>query len=92
MTERELLSTSDAPAPTEGKVKAARLAAFVATLVTAFLLKTIPALTPIGDLVSGWVGEIVLDVLLAAIVFVTTWWAGWRAKHTPRPDLPAAQR
>lgn len=88
----ELRSTPDAPAPTEAKVKAARLAAFVATLVTAFLLKTIPALTPIGDLVSGWVGEVVLDVLMAAIVAVTAWWAAWKAKHTPRPDLPAAQR
>lgn len=88
----ELRSTPDAPAPTEAKVKAARLAAFVATLVTAFLLKTIPALTPIGDLVNGWIGEIVLDLLLGLIAFVATWWAGWRAKHTPRPDLPVAQR
>lgn len=88
----ELSSTPNAPAPTEAKVKAARLAAFFATLVTAFLLKTIPALTPIGDLVNGWIGEVVLDALMAAIAFVTVWWAGWKAKHTPRPDLPAAQR
>lgn len=71
--------------PTEPKVKAARLAAFVATLVVGWLLKTLPGLTPVGDLVQGWLAETLLDIFVAAIAFVAAWWAGWKARHVQRP-------
>lgn len=71
--------------PIEPKVAAARIAAFVVAFVMALLLKTVPALTPLAEFFQNWFVQIVTDVVLAGIVFVATWWAGWKARHVQRP-------
>lgn len=87
----ELRSTPDAPAPTEAKVKAARLAAGVATLLVALALRHLPFLETLQGTDSFFTG-LVADGLMAVITAVSAWVAGWWAKHTPRPDLPSAER
>lgn len=73
--------------PIEPKVAAARIAAFLVSLVVAFVLKTIPAMTPLADFFNDWLVQIVSDILLAGIVSIATWWAGWKAKHVQRPQV-----
>lgn len=71
--------------PIEPKVAAARLAAFFVSLLAAFLLKTLPVMAGIMPFLSEWAGQIITDILLAAIVAVATFWAGFKAKHAQRP-------
>lgn len=76
---------SDGTYPIEPKVAAARIAAFAVSLVMAFLLKTVPVLAGLEDFLTNWAVQLLTDVLLAAFVFLATWWAGWKAKHVQRP-------
>lgn len=71
--------------PIEPKVAAARIAAFVVSLLMSILLKSVPALVGLEDFLANWAAQLLTDVLLAAFVFVATWWAGWRARHVQRP-------
>lgn len=66
--------------PLEPKVKAARLAAGIATIILALILKTIPFLAGWNDLLL----EILTDILLGVGALLATWWAGWKAKHVQR--------
>lgn len=73
---------SDGSYAIEPKVSAARLAAGLSALIVAFLIKTVPFLAGFQDTVL----EIVTDAILAGMVFLATWWAGWRARHVQRPN------
>jgi hypothetical protein len=77
--------------PTEAKVKAARLAAGVATLAVTFVLRHVPALDAIQG-TDNFLTGLVADGLMSGLAFGAAWLAGWRAKHTRRPDLPLSQR
>lgn len=81
------VANSNGEYPIEPKVAAARIAAFVVSLLMAFLLKTVPALMGLEDFLRNWAVQLLTDVLLAGFVFVATWWAGWRAKHVQRPQV-----
>lgn len=73
-------------APTEAKVKAARLAAGVAALLTGLAIRYLPFLEPLqesDDFLTG----LVADGLVGLFAAGAAWWAGWRARHTFRPDL-----
>lgn len=75
-------SPSAAPAPVEAKVKAASIASYVGL---AALLAILNAVTE-TNLVSGLpdvIEVLVAPVIPAAITLV----AGYKARHTPRPDL-----
>lgn len=87
----ELRSTPDAPAPTEAKVKAARLAAGVATLLVTLALRHLPFLETLQG-TDNFLTGLLADGLMGLIAAGAAWFAGWKARHTPRPDLPAAQR
>jgi hypothetical protein len=76
----------DGTYPIEPKVVAARVAAFVVSLLAAFLLKSFPVLSGILPEVANWAIEMITDLLLAGITFVAVWWAGWKAKHVQRPQ------
>ena len=70
-------------APIESKVKAAATTAAV-TVLALQLLDFVPV---IRDLDKNALG-IVLDALVTSgLATLATFWAGWRAKHTRRPDL-----
>lgn len=73
--------------PIEPKVAAARIAAFFVSLVAAFLLKTLPQMAGILPFLQEWAGQMISDILLAALVFVATWWAGFKARHVQRPQV-----
>lgn len=79
--------TGQAPA-VEGKVKWASVAAYLGSAAALGLLEAVtaqPALvTPLPDALEPFV--------FAVIPGLVTLFAGWRAKHTPRPDLPTSQR
>jgi len=77
----------DGEYPIEPKVAAARIAAFLVSLVAAFLLKTVPVMAGIMPFLQDWLGQILTDILLAGIVGALTWWAGWKATHVQRPQV-----
>lgn len=88
MAESEIqVPNPDGEYPIEPKVVAARLAAFVVSLIAAFLLKTFPILAGILPDAQNWVVQIVTDVLLAGFTAAAVWWAGWKAKHVQRPQI-----
>ena len=69
--------------PTEPKVKAARLAAGVATFLVGLLVRQ---LTPLGQ-VEDVLVEILTDAIIGLVAFGAAWWAGWKARHVQR-QLP----
>lgn len=88
MSDRSEIQTpnSDGTYPIEPKVAAARIAAFVVSLLMSILLKTVPALVGLEEFLTNWAVQLLTDVLLALFVMVATWWAGWRARHVQRPQ------
>lgn len=67
----------------ETKVQAATAAAVLSSLV----------LWVLGEYVFGDVVPAPLEAAVVLVVTgVATWVAGYVARHTPRPDLPTAQR
>lgn len=88
MSDRSEVQVADSEGtyPIEPKVAAARIAAFVVSLLMAVLLKTVPALVGLEEFITNWAVQLLTDVLLAGIVFIATWWAGWKARHVQRPQ------
>lgn len=70
-------------AVTEAKVKAATATAAVSILVLQ-LLDFVPV---IRDLDKNALGIVLDAVVTAGLATLATFWAGWQARHTPRPDL-----
>lgn len=69
-------------APVESKVKAATLVTAVLAVVVAVLNVVVTDSALLG-LLPAWLQA----VLLAVVPPLLTAYAGWKAKHTPRPDL-----
>lgn len=78
-----------APAPIETKVKAAAAGGAATLLVSQILLKFLPVLKDLDQDALGKVLDVVVTTGLGAL---GAYVAGWKARHTPRPDLepPAA--
>jgi hypothetical protein len=78
----------DATPKVERKVTAATVAAYVGLAAVAYVIELVAAepiiVSPLPDVLEPLV--LALVPALAALV------AGYRARHTPRPDLPPAQR
>lgn len=82
------MSTYPSSAPrVEAKVKAASYATYFGLVALLAVLNAVAdtnLVTALPDVVEVFVAPL----LPAALTLV----AGWLAKHTPRPDLPQAQR
>lgn len=76
------------PVPVESKVKWSTVGAYVGASAGLFVLELIAAepviVTPMPDVLEPFV----LAVLPALIAL----FGGWKAAHTPRPDLPMRDR
>lgn len=66
----------------ETKVKASTLATFGVSVLIAVLNVTAGSSDLLGSLPS-WLQTIALVAIPSAVTFLS----GWKAKHTPRPDL-----
>ncbi len=93
MSQHRWSSDEPAPAPApapkvEKKVKWATAGSFLGFSVLMYALELVrdqPVLvTPLPDVLE--------PLVLALVPTLVTMAAGWRAPHTPRPDLPPAQR
>lgn len=63
-------------APVETKVKAASLAALVASFLVSLLVIKVPAIAGAADLLQ--------TAVIAVVTSLGTWAGGWLASHTPR--------
>ncbi|MFC6080897.1 hypothetical protein [Sphaerisporangium aureirubrum] len=83
---------SSAPAPTkkpvEWKVKAASLGTYLGTVAGLAVLQTLDA----DHSLIAFLPDVIEAITLPLIPTGIAWLAGYKAKHTPRPDLPADQR
>lgn len=71
-------------APIESKVKAATAGA----IVSAAAVWALDEYVFTADTLPGPVEALVVLAVTGLVTFVS----GWAARHTPRPDLPSAQR
>ena len=74
--------------PVETKVKAMTLASYLAGVALLAVLQVISDNPSLISFLPDWAEALTLPLLPTAIAAV----AGYKAKHTPRPDLPADQR
>ena len=74
--------------PVEAKVKWAAFGSYLGAVGLAAVLQAVDADHSLIAFWPDWLEAITLPLLPTAIAAV----AGWRAKHTARPDLPAHQR
>jgi hypothetical protein len=65
----------------EKKVTAATAAALVSAFATAIVLKAVPALAALNDVIEA--------AILAVVTSGITWGVAFWTKHTARPDLGA---
>ena len=72
----------------EGKVKASTLLAYLGSSALLWILDGVGGDPAVIPLLPDALEPLALALLPALVTFV----AGWRARHAPRPDLPAAQR
>lgn len=70
-------------APTELKVKASTLAAYAGSTVALAVLNGVSADASVISGMPDWLEALLLPAVPALAAFV----AGWRARHTHRPDL-----
>jgi hypothetical protein len=68
-------------APVEKKVTAAGAAALVTAFAMTFVLKAVPALSALNDVIEA--------AILAVVTSGITWFVAFWTKHTARPDLGA---
>lgn len=82
------MSYPTTPAPrVETKVKAATFAAYFGLVALLAVLNAV-ADTNLVSALPDYLEVFVAPMVPAALTLV----AGWLAKHTPRPDLPSADR
>lgn len=74
----------------EQKVKASTAASYLVSLVVIALANGIQDHE--GSLLLGSLPDWLESLLLPLLPAIATFLAGWAAKHTHRPDLPAANR
>ncbi|MBB6557314.1 holin [Nonomuraea rubra] len=74
--------------PVETKVKVMGLTAYLAGVAGMAVLQTVADDPSVIAFLPDWIEAITLPLVPTALAAV----AGFKAKHTPRPDLPADQR
>ncbi|MFI6497194.1 hypothetical protein [Nonomuraea typhae] len=74
--------------PIETKVKAMGLVSYLAGVAGMAVLQAVADDPSMIAFLPDWVEAITLPLVPTALAAA----AGWKAKHTPRPDLPDAQR
>lgn len=74
--------------PVETKVKAMTLTAYLSGVAGMAVLQAVADAPSMIAFLPDWVEAITLPLLPTALSAV----AGWKARHTPRPDLPMSQR
>lgn len=81
-------SNPDRPAPLERKVTFAGVGAFLGFAALGYVVELVAAqpvlVTPLPDALE--------PLVLALVPALGAMIAGYRARHTPRPDLPPADR
>ncbi len=75
-------------APIEAKVKAMTLASYLAGVALVAVIQAISDTPSMIAFLPDWIETITLPLLPTALTAAT----GYKARHTPRPDLPADQR
>lgn len=74
--------------PVEAKVKAMALVSYLTGIAGMAALQTIADDASLISFLPDWVEMIVLPLVPSGLTAL----AGWKARHTPRPDLPQSQR
>lgn len=74
--------------PVEAKVKWATLGSYLGSVAVLSVLQAVNSDLSLIAFWPDWLETITVPLLPAAITAV----AGFRARHTPRPDLPLSQR
>ncbi|WP_433355659.1 hypothetical protein ACQP25_17340 [Microtetraspora malaysiensis] len=74
--------------PVETKVKAMTLASYLAGVAGMAVLQAVGDAPSMISFLPDWVEAIVLPLVPTGLAAL----AGYKARHTPRPDLPAGQR
>lgn len=74
--------------PIETKVKAMTLTAYLSGVAGMAVLQAVGDDPSMIAFLPDWVEAIILPLVPTALAAV----AGWKARHTPRPDLPMSQR
>ncbi|PRX66090.1 hypothetical protein B0I32_106226 [Nonomuraea fuscirosea] len=74
--------------PVETKVKAMTLTAYLSGVAGMAILQTVADAPSLIAFLPDWVEAVILPLVPTALSAV----AGWKARHTPRPDLPDTQR
>ncbi|GII89726.1 hypothetical protein Ssi03_77160 [Sphaerisporangium siamense] len=84
------ISPDPAPSkrPVEAKVKAAGVGAFLGSIGLLAILQAVDADHSLIDFLPDWLETVLIPLIPTGITVA----AGWRAQHTPRPDLPDDQR
>lgn len=78
----------DGRPPVEAKVKWASLGGFLGSVGLLAILQVLDSDHSLIEWWPDWLEAVTIPLLPTAIAAV----AGWKARHTPRPDLPADQR
>lgn len=74
--------------PVEWKVQAAALGTYLGSVATLTVLQLVNSNLSLIGFLPDWLETIIIPLLPTAVA----WAAAYRAKHTPRPDLPVGQR
>lgn len=74
--------------PVEAKVKAMTLVGYLSGVAGMAVLQAVSDSPSMISFLPDWVEAVVLPLLPTGLSAL----AGWKARHTPRPDLPASQR
>lgn len=74
--------------PIETKVKAMTLAGYLSGVAGMAVLQAVADDPSMIAFLPDWVEAIILPLVPTALAAL----AGWKARHTPRPDLPMSQR
>lgn len=74
--------------PVERKVTAASAGSYLGLLAALTVLQAISADLDLIAFLPDWLETLVIPLLPGLIAYV----AGYRARHTARPDLPLSQR
>ncbi|MEV0586305.1 hypothetical protein [Nonomuraea sp. NPDC050310] len=74
--------------PVEAKVKWASVGAYLGAVAGTAVLQAIDADHSLIAILPDWLEALTIPLLPTGLA----WLAGFRAKHTARPDLPVGQR
>ena len=74
--------------PVEWKVKMASAGTYLGSVAGLAVLQALNADLSLIDFLPDWAETLIAPLVPTGIA----WFAGYAARHTPRPDLPASQR